>query len=259
MRNKCFFLNLKWPQQDLGWYTHFVSLCMSCASPHMIFYVWPINLIINFGWYFLPLLNLLISITLQVPSSKYTVRVSKLLLTNCIQAHDNILEVPPHIIPNLYLSTRRPQNIGFPGHVMPIYSSSKMDSTVMTDDNDDNADDGKFDDTLSEILGASSSVSTSLDFDLAFGSVDSNVDPACIPLLFPLSPFPPPLASPPPAAAAGKPIWNPGVFTIESQNLIPCSFCYCLFLLGSFPTIFVINMVSRMGGRGTDPTPRRSL
>jgi len=32
----------------------------------------------------------------------------------CIQAHDNMLEVLPHI--NLYLSTRRPQNIVFPDY-----------------------------------------------------------------------------------------------------------------------------------------------
>ena len=70
-------------------------------------------------------------------------------------------------------------------------------STVMTDDNDDNADDGNFDNTLSEILGALSRVSTSLDLDLAFGTVDSNVDPACIQLLSPLSPLPPSLASSP--------------------------------------------------------------
>jgi len=79
-------------------------------------------------------------------------------------------------------------------------------STVMADDNDDDADDGNFDDTLSEILGASSRVSTLLDLDLPFGTVDSNIDPACIPLLSPLSPLPPPLASPPPSAAAGEPI-----------------------------------------------------
>ena len=40
--------------------------------------------------------------------------VNNLLPTNCVQAHDNMLEVLRHI--NLYLSTRRPQNIGFPGH-----------------------------------------------------------------------------------------------------------------------------------------------
>jgi len=79
-------------------------------------------------------------------------------------------------------------------------------SAVMTDDNDDDADDGNFDDTLGEILGASSRVTTSLDLDLAFGAVDSNVNLACTPLLSPLSPLPPPLVSPPPSAAAGKPM-----------------------------------------------------
>jgi len=79
-------------------------------------------------------------------------------------------------------------------------------SAVMTDDNDNDPDDGKFDDALGEILGASSRVSTSLDLDLAFGTVDSNVDPNCLSLLSPLFPLPPPLASPPPSAAARKPI-----------------------------------------------------
>ena len=39
----------------------------------------------------------------------------QLFLTNCVQAHDNCLEVLPHMI--LYLSTRRPRTIGSPGHV----------------------------------------------------------------------------------------------------------------------------------------------
>ena len=47
--------------------------------------------------------------------AKYTVTVCKFLLRNCVQAHDNTLEVLQHII--LYLSTRRPQIIGSPGHV----------------------------------------------------------------------------------------------------------------------------------------------
>jgi len=47
--------------------------------------------------------------------AKYTVRVNKLLLTNCVQAHDDCLEVLPRVI--LYLSTRQPQTIGPPGHV----------------------------------------------------------------------------------------------------------------------------------------------
>ena len=78
-------------------------------------------------------------------------------------------------------------------------------SAVMTDDNDDDADDGNFD-TLSEILGASSRVAPSLELDLTFGTVDPNVNPACTPLLSPLSPLPPHLASPPPCDTAGEPI-----------------------------------------------------
>jgi hypothetical protein len=39
-----------------------------------------------------------------------TVLVIQQMPTTCVQANDNILEVLPHII--LYLSTRRPQNIG---------------------------------------------------------------------------------------------------------------------------------------------------
>jgi hypothetical protein len=76
----------------------------------------------------------------------------------------------------------------------------------MTHVNDDDADDGIFDDTLCEILGASSRVATSLDLDLAFGAIDVNVDLACTSLLSPLSPLLPPIASPPPSAAAGEPI-----------------------------------------------------
>jgi len=79
-------------------------------------------------------------------------------------------------------------------------------SAVMTVDNDDDANDGNFDDALSEIFGASSRVAPSLDLDLAFGTVDSNVDPTCTPLLSPLSPLPPLLASPPTSATAGEPI-----------------------------------------------------
>jgi len=79
-------------------------------------------------------------------------------------------------------------------------------SAVMTADNNDDANDDIYNDTLSEILGASSRVAPSLDLDLTFGTVNFNVDPACTPRLSPLSPLPPPLVSPPPSAAAGKPI-----------------------------------------------------
>ena len=78
-------------------------------------------------------------------------------------------------------------------------------SAVMTDDNDDDANVGNLVDTLSEILGASSRVETSLDFDLAFGAVDVNDNLACTSILSPLSPLPPPIASPS-SAAAGEPI-----------------------------------------------------
>ena len=79
-------------------------------------------------------------------------------------------------------------------------------SAVMTHVNDDDVHDYIFDDTFSEILGASSRVATSLDLDLAFGAVDVNVDFARTSLLSPISPLPPPIASPPPSAAAGEPI-----------------------------------------------------
>jgi len=75
----------------------------------------------------------------------------------------------------------------------------------MTNDNDDDSDDGNFNDTLGENLGALSRVTTSLNLDLAFGAVNQR-QLACTPLLSPLSPLPPHLASPPPSAAAGKPI-----------------------------------------------------
>jgi len=87
-------------------------------------------------------------------------------------------------------------------------------SAVMTHVNDDDAEDGIFDDALCEILGASFRVARSLDLDLAFGVVDVNVDLACTSLLSPLSPLPPPIASPPPSAAAGESIRDPGVFIV---------------------------------------------
>jgi len=46
--------------------------------------------------------------------AEYTVRVSKLELRNCVQSHDNTLEVLRHII--LYLLTKLPQSTGHPGH-----------------------------------------------------------------------------------------------------------------------------------------------
>jgi len=76
----------------------------------------------------------------------------------------------------------------------------------MTDDNDDDGDVGNLDDTLSDILGASSRVATSLDLDLTFGAVNVNDHLACSSLLSPLSPIPPPIASPPSSAATEEPI-----------------------------------------------------
>jgi len=74
-------------------------------------------------------------------------------------------------------------------------------SAVMIDDNDNSANVGNLDDILSEILGASSRVATPLNLDLAFGAVNVTSGLACTLLLYPLSPFPPPIASPPSSAA----------------------------------------------------------
>ena len=54
-----------------------------------------------------------------VYQAKYTDRVSKLLLRNCVQAHDNWLKVLAHI--NLDHSTGRPRTIGSSGHVTPSF------------------------------------------------------------------------------------------------------------------------------------------
>ena len=48
--------------------------------------------------------------------AKCTVRVIHKSSQMCIQAHDNMLEVLPHINLHLLPVTRRPQNIGFPGY-----------------------------------------------------------------------------------------------------------------------------------------------
>jgi len=79
-------------------------------------------------------------------------------------------------------------------------------SAMMTDDNGDGANVGDLDNILSEILGASSRVATPVDLDLAFGAVDVTDGLPCTSLLLPLSPLPPPIASPPSSAAAGEPI-----------------------------------------------------
>jgi len=54
-----------------------------------------------------------------VYQAKYTDRVSKLVLRNCVQAHDNWLKVLAHI--NLDHSTGRPRTIGSSGHVTPSF------------------------------------------------------------------------------------------------------------------------------------------
>jgi hypothetical protein len=78
-------------------------------------------------------------------------------------------------------------------------------SSEMTDNEiDDDADEDDFDET--EALGALFGVTPSLDLDLLFGAVDSNVHLHRTPFLSPLSLHTPPLASPPPSAAAGEPI-----------------------------------------------------
>jgi len=76
----------------------------------------------------------------------------------------------------------------------------------MTEDNDDGANVGNLDDILGDILGASSRVATPLDLDLAFGAVDVTDSLSCTSLLSPVSPLPPPIASPPFSAAAGEPL-----------------------------------------------------
>jgi len=77
----------------------------------------------------------------------------------------------------------------------------------MTDDEiDDDADEDDFNDTHGEALGSSFRATPSLDLDLLFGAVDSNVHLHRTPFLSPLSLHTPPLASPPPSAAAGEPI-----------------------------------------------------
>ena len=61
-------------------------------------------------------------------------RVSKLLLRKCVQAHDNCLEVLPHINP--YLSTRRPRTIGSPGHLTPTFLKFCISKNSVLQDQD---------------------------------------------------------------------------------------------------------------------------
>ena len=55
----------------------------------------------------------------SISPAKCTVQVGQLVLTNCVQAHDDCLEVLAHII--LYLLTRRPRTFGSDGHVTAIF------------------------------------------------------------------------------------------------------------------------------------------
>jgi len=65
----------------------------------------------------------------QSTSAKCTVRDIQKSSQMCIQAHDNILEVLVHI--NVYLSTRQPQNIGFPNYAGTGFFLSKMVSILV--------------------------------------------------------------------------------------------------------------------------------
>ena len=53
-----------------------------------------------------------------------TVLVTQQIPTNCVQANDDKLRVLPHII--FYLSARRPQLIGNPGHTGPGFFSTNV-------------------------------------------------------------------------------------------------------------------------------------
>jgi len=66
--------------------------------------------------------------TFIIIMAKCTIRVGQLLISKCVQANGDNLEVPwlPHII--FYLSTRQPQIIWFPGHAGSGFLGSKMDS-----------------------------------------------------------------------------------------------------------------------------------
>jgi len=61
-----------------------------------------------------------------------TVLIIQQMPANCVQAHDNSLEILPHII--LYLSTRRPQTIGSPGHVRIYFLKSRISKNSVFQD-----------------------------------------------------------------------------------------------------------------------------
>ena len=62
--------------------------------------------------------------------AKCTVLVIELFLTNWVQAHDHYLEVLQHII--LYFSTRRPQIIGYSGHVRTCFFWDSVSPRILS-------------------------------------------------------------------------------------------------------------------------------
>jgi hypothetical protein len=66
--------------------------------------------------------------------AKYTVRVCKILLTKCVQAHDNCFEVLPHII--LYLLMTRPRTLGSPGLVTPSFLTFRISKNSVFEENE---------------------------------------------------------------------------------------------------------------------------
>ena len=66
-----------------------------------------------------------------VTIDNYRIRVGQLLLRNYIQTtlYDNILKAISHVILYLRVSTRQPQNNGFPSNITPVFSNSKTVST----------------------------------------------------------------------------------------------------------------------------------
>jgi len=102
---RCCCLNVR----DLIWFvllTWFNELSLCNAVP-------------NDQWAWKRPLSLRKSGHASISPAKFTVQVGQLVLANCVQAHDDCLEVLAHII--LYLLTRRPRTIGSDGHVTAIF------------------------------------------------------------------------------------------------------------------------------------------
>jgi len=66
--------------------------------------------------------------------AKYTVRVCKILLTKCVQAHDDCFEVLPHIV--LYLLMTRPRTLGSPGLVTPSFLTFGISKNSIFEENE---------------------------------------------------------------------------------------------------------------------------